>query len=212
MTIILVLLFYGLLFGIFELTINKYKVSKELSRKLIHIISGIFAAFLPYIITFHQIIILSIVFTIFMFISKRFKILSAIHEVQRKTYGEVYFPLTVLITALLFPNKLLFTYGLLILAISDGFATIIGQKYGNKIYKITSANKSYIGSLTFFICSFFLGIILVLLNGNDFSTSFTISFILSIILTLVEGGLSYGLDNLILPPLASCLMLIFIQL
>jgi phytol kinase len=185
MKIVLTAALYGLFFIIVEVIIRRTKLSKEVSRKTVHIL------FIPV-----------------MLLSKRFNLLSSVHKVQRRTYGEVYFPVAILITALVFPERPLYMYGLLIMALSDGFASVIGQRYGRHRYRLMFGQKSYEGSSIFFLLSMVIGLIILLVFGTTLLPALILSTTMALILTLVEASLSFGLDNLVLPPLASGLMLV----
>jgi dolichol kinase len=162
--------------------------------------------------SFYSLAILGVIFIPVMFLSKNKNILTSIHHVSRKTYGEIYFPLSIVITALFFPIRYVFIYAILIMAISDGFASVVGQKYARKTYSILKSQKSYVGSFTFFALSLIIGIfVLYSLNIENTAISFLISFICAAILTIVEGALSYGLDNLLIPPLAALLLEIAVK-
>jgi dolichol kinase len=87
------------------------------------------------------------------------------------------------------------------MSISDGFASIIGQKYGKKLYKLWRSKKSYVGSGVFFGSALLIGIAVAP------SVSIVSLCALAGILTFTEAVLSGGLDNLVLPPIASALLL-----
>jgi phytol kinase len=185
-----------------EVITSKAKINKELSRKFAHILSGVSVAFLPFVMSFPEIMVLALLFLPVMLISKRNNLFSSIHEVSRTTYGEVYFPVTIFLTALLFPDIKIFMFGILVMSISDGLASVIGQKFGKKKYHVWNGDKSYVGSTTFLISTFVLGIIL--LPGRTYMEIVAI-IVCSMILTLVEAGLAYGFDNLLIPPIAASL-------
>lgn len=201
MKVIIAALCYMALFILIELIARNSKLNKELSRKLAHIFAGTSAAFLPLFMSFRQIMLLSLLFLPVMVISKRKNIFSSIHEVNRKTYGEVYFPIAIFLTALLFPDKQLFIYGILVMALSDGLASIFGQKYGKKKYRLWQGEKSYVGSLIFFITTLLIGLVVATQIPTWAVTG------CALILTFAEACLSGGIDNLIVPPLASSLLL-----
>jgi phytol kinase len=206
MKVLIAAVLYCLFFVSVEVITRKTKVSKEISRKTIHVIAGISAALLPLVLSFHEILYLSSLFLLLMLLSKKINLFSSIHEVKRQTYGEVYFPLAVFIMAAVFPHQVFYMYGLLIMAVSDGSASIIGQKYGRKKYKLGLSEKSYIGSLTFLVSTVAIGIISFIAIGAGIAQAIYFSFLIAIILTLTEGLLSYGLDNLVVSPAAGLLM------
>ena len=82
----------------------------------------------------------------------------------------------------------------------DGFASIIGVKFGKKKYKFFSEEKSYVGSFAMFIFTFITTI--VALFYYNISITFFILFALAFIAfiaSIVEGLTPKGLDNLTVP-------------
>lgn len=203
MKVIIAAIFYSIFFLLVELISRKSKLSKELSRKIVHIFSGTSVAFLPFAMTLTEIIYLSLLFIPIMYFSKKINFFSSIHQVKRITYGEVYFPLGILLTAFLFPQRSIYMYGILIMAISDGLASLVGQKYGKKKYKIVNSYKSYVGSITFFVTAVLIGLL--------FTKSFLLVILLSGVLMIIEAVISGGLDNLILPIIGSGLLMYFLK-
>jgi phytol kinase len=196
---------YTVLFVAIELVTRKTRLHKELSRKLAHILAGTSAAFLPLIMSFSEIMVLSLLFLPVMLLSKRKNLFSSIHEVSRKTYGEVYFPVAIFVTAWLFPDRQIFMYGVLTMSLSDAFASIFGQAYGKRKYRLWQGKKSYVGSLAFFITTFAIG--LAVTSG----VPVWLLAAAAAALTLVEAGLAGGIDNLLIPPLASGLIWLLLR-
>jgi dolichol kinase len=193
------------LFGIVEYISKHTALSHESSRKLVHILAGIMAACLPIFLSFHQIIYLTSLFVPLLLISKRANLLTSMHQVSRVTYGEVYFPFAILLVALFFPDIPEYEYAVLIMALSDGLASVLGQSFGKRSYVIWASRKTYIGSLVFFIVSCLIGAVIVGCLNLASAQVILISSLLAFILTVVEASLAFGLDNLLLPPLAALL-------
>jgi len=210
MNIILVILIYGVLFVLVEFLSRISPFSKEFWRKIIHILAGVFSASLPFLLSLSQIFFLGIFFALAMLVSKNTNVFKSIHAVSRRSYGEVFFPLSISIVALAFPNKILYVYAVLILSLSDGLAGLAGQKFGTKKYNLFS-EKSYVGSLTFFITSALIGTALLQISSLPFWQSAAWGMILAIPLTIAEGILPLGLDNLLLPPLAALLFILILS-
>lgn len=211
MKVLFFALFYLIFFITVEVISRRYKLNREYSRKIVHVIAGTTAGFLPFVMSFNEIAVLSFLFIPVLFISKKFNVLGSIHAVKRKTYGEIYFPVVILLMAISFQEKFIFMYGLLIMGISDGLAAIIGEKYGKKKYRIFSVRKTYIGSVTFFIASFLISVVVLFIFNAPFAQALILVVLLSAILTIVEAFLSAGLDNLILSPLAAILLLMALK-
>ena len=98
--------------------------------------------------------------------------------------------------------------GLLVMAYGDGFAALIGQKYGTHAYTIFKGHKTLEGSLTMFIVSMIVVTTYQYIQLGQ--VEFIQVFMLSLIATLVEAISPHGIDNLFIPILVSLLYFIMI--
>ena len=81
----------------------------------------------------------------------------------------------------------------------DGFAAIIGQKYGHRKYKIFGNEKSMEGSIGMFFFAFLVSTA-ILGSFLGFSAHYLrISFSIAVLAALVEAFTPYGYDNLTVP-------------
>src|SRR5665213_2636370 len=129
-------------------------VHSEFSRKFVHITVGSFVAAWPFFLSWHEIEGLSLAFLVVVSASKFLKVFQAIHSVQRPTWGELFFAVSVGMVALITHNKWIYAAALLQMALADGMAAIIGVQYGNRQkYLVFGHPKSVAGTLTFFIVS-----------------------------------------------------------
>lgn len=183
----------------------------NLNRKIIHIISAVFICFFPYFLSVGQIVALSLIFVFIFSISKFLGFLPIINKVKRVSLGEIFYPLGVMISALIFlpdDNIRAFQFGILILGFSDAAANIFGDLFGYHRINFPWSKKSIEGSLAFFIVSL---VIVCIFSGSNFDVlNLNNYFLLALILTVIEFLLFFGLDNLILPALASSLFLSFL--
>ncbi len=92
----------------------------------------------------------------------------------------------------------IFLTSILSLAWGDGFAEIIGRKYGRHHYKIVG-NKSVEGSVTVFLATFIWGIILFAMFGTLDMGVIVVIVICSLIATIVEAFSVGFLDNIAIP-------------
>jgi dolichol kinase len=209
MKVLIASIAFSLFYICTEVITRRESLHAEISRKLVHILSGVAVAFLPLVMSFHEIAILGLVFIPIMLISKKLNLLTAVHNVKRKTNGEIYFPLAVTILAVVFPKLLPFMFGMLVMGISDGLASIAGGYLKWHTYRCFGASKTMSGSLVFFASSLIIGVIL-LQSISDLTILLTIiySTCCAIILTITEAILSRGIDNLVLPVVAAVLFTI----
>jgi len=187
------------LFGVVEFIYSEFKISKELSRKLIHIFSAIIIAVLPIWLNYFEIGIVATMFVPVLWLSKKYNLFKAIHTGERSTLGEIYYPLAILVVCIVQPTYPAFLYVVLVLGISDGLAAIVGKQYGKKHFSILNSHKSYLGSFIFFLSAITIGIILLYIFGALSISSIAYVALLSALLTFVEASSSNGLDNFFLP-------------
>ena len=174
------------------------------SRKIIHITVGIAVSITPHIfITNIQPALLAFIFFILNLFSYKNNKLKSFHSIGRDSYGTIFFPLSYLLICIPFwdyPEHI--TISMMILAIADPFASIIGNITKKPIsYNILGDQKTLLGSIGMFACSTIIVFILSNYFFNDWDIGFRIIAVISIGLavTLAEA-LSYkGSDNLTIP-------------
>jgi len=185
------------LFVITDQVFQHLKLKNELSRKLIHVATGLLAFTLPYLLDKNEIIFVCGIFILFLVTTRHRNLLPAIHAVKRTTHGEFYFPIGLAMTAYFFlpQNMLAFQIGCLILGLSDTVADFIGSKFGKHKIPLVR-DKSFEGAGSFFITTF-----LILLGFLVFPGHLNVYEAVGIALTLtiIESIFSWGLDNLALP-------------
>jgi phytol kinase len=197
MLLILTVIVVAVLLGGSELWWRKTKVHDEFSRKFIHITVGSFAAFWPFYLSWDEVRLLSVAFLVGVAVSKYFNIFKAIHSVQRPTLGELFFAVSAGTLSLITQDKWIFAAALLQMSLADGLAAVMGTAYGKKRYLVFGHTKSYVGTLTFFICSS------VILYGYTALAHVHLSVVSAVTLaalaTMLENVGVQGSDNLLVP-------------
>ena len=177
--------------------------NKELLRKIIHIgigplipiakyfeISKSFAAYFTFLIFF------------LIAINYIYKLFPIIEDVERKSYGTLFYCLSLFILIILFwdndPNSLI--AGFFIMTFGDGFAGLIGKNFPSKNWLILNQKKSILGTFTMFITSLF--ILLAIGFYGDFSINSNY-LLIALIATILEQVSMYGIDNFTVPIIAS---------
>lgn len=204
--IVCLLIFLMLLFS--EFLWRKKVVSVEVSRKMVHMGTGVLVAFLPFFITWGEIQALSIAFLAVILLSAQFKILKSIHSVKRVTKGEILYAVGIGICAFLEPTPWIFTVAILHLALADALAAVIGTRWGRRThYTLLSHGKSLLGSMVFFYVSMtiFLGVILVQPESH-LPGVYLLLIVLPTLLTMLENISWYGLDNVTVPVMTIVLL------
>lgn len=180
-------------------------VHGEFSRKFIHLTVGSFVATWPFFLTWHEIEFLSLAFLIVVLISKRLRLFRAIHSVQRPTWGELYFAISVGLIALTTHDKWVYAAALLQMSLADGLAAVLGIMYGGKQrYSVFGHAKSLVGTLTFFMVS--AAILVAFRQWGDVPLDIAMLIGISAGATLLENVGVRGLDNLLVPIFVAVLL------
>ncbi len=153
-----------------EITAKKLNLPQEFSRKFIHIVVGLLVtAFSVNIREMQPITFLSLLFTLINAIVLKFNLMPAMGS-HRKSYGTVFYPFTILVGALLLwdQQKIIFLSLVLVLALADAIAAMVGQKWKNSTTIIVLKDKKTIpGSLAMWISSSLIIYILLVWNGAE---------------------------------------------
>lgn len=197
--------FFALLAGA-EAMNRRWKVEPELARKSAHVSSALVAATLPWFMSFPAVAVLALLFVPFMLLSRRLDLFPAVHAVERSTLGEMWFPLGVAAVALAVPDRGPYAFGVLVMGLSDAAASVVGQRYGHRAFRILGAWKTYAGSATFLLTTLALTLAALAATGSLSSASVPVALGVAAALTLVEAALGGGTDNLVLPLVAATLL------
>jgi len=193
----------------------------ELARKIFHVIAGVSTAYSIKLINDKNILIVfgigAIVVTALLLI---FDVFKSIRQTRKQSWGSFYLSVSyVIVVLLLFPNyKEIIFIVLLIFAIADSTAAITGSLFAKWFYKLTSDEKSVIGSSLFFISSasliflyhsYFLPVNSTPILFSTFLNSIILSLTIALILTATEAISSKGTDNLFVPLFGAVLLYVF---
>lgn len=135
-------------------------------------------------------------------LSYRLPILPGINSVGRKSLGTFFYSVSIgiLVACFWYLNQPQYAVlGILIMAWGDGFAALIGQRFGKHKYHIFGGQKSWEGSLTMTVLSFVIcSLILYSIQGNIWQT-WVVSLVVAVIATGLEMLSYLGIDNLTVP-------------
>lgn len=183
-----------------EILLRKKIVGGETARKFVHILAGSVIAFLPFYISYQWIVLLGVGFVVINLINRYTSIFNAIHTINRKSYGDLFFGMAVIFCALLELPNWIFAAAILQVSISDGLAALIGSHFGKNPYKVLGHNKTLLGSWVFAISSMAIVIVAGQFGGlSNFYNINALILLAPLVLTGVENISGYGLDNLTIP-------------
>jgi phytol kinase len=198
----LVYIYVAILLIITEKILDKYPTA---SRKILHIMTGNIAFLLPIFQT-KEVMALLVAgpFILFTFLMSPY---SPIKSIKGKTssaghgMGLVYYAISWTILAyIFFDHMVVIAIAIFAMSYGDGFASLLGMKFGKKKYKIFGDQKSYFGSISMFIFTFAMIVIAFLYYGLDI-TSYKLLIIafMAMAAAIIEAITPRGLDNLSVP-------------
>ena len=174
----------------------------EHTRKASHVIGGVVVFFMPYVVSSHWTVLgIALAFAVVLAASKAMGLLQSVHSVERRTRGAEFYPIAVYLIFLLADgNALLFQVPILVMALSDTGAAVVGQRYGIVHYRVIEGVRSLGGSVTFFGLTFSLVLVGLGIAGHgDLPSALIISLLVALVATAVEGISVRGADNLLVP-------------
>jgi len=200
--VLLVYIYVAILLIVTEKILNKYP---EISRKVLHIMVGNIAFILPIFET--DWIMAFIAAGPFIPLTFLMSPYTPIKSIKGRTsaaghgMGLVYYSITWTILAyVFFEDMVVIAIGILAMSYGDGFASIIGTRFGKRKYNVFGDQKSYVGSLSMLIFTF-ITMIVALYYYEIAITNYVIVVLLfiSFVVSVIEGITPKGLDNLTVP-------------
>jgi len=174
----------------------------ELTRKVVHIGSGnVILLAWWFDISRSVIVSAAIIAAAIAVTSYLIPILPSIESVGRKSFGTLFYAISMGILAACFwvDTPQYAVIGILVMAWGDGMAAIIGQRFGKHKYQIGGISKSWEGSLAMAIAAFVVtATVLVCVQGNSWQV-WTIALVVALIATVAEAFSKVGVDNLSVP-------------
>jgi len=199
------------LFSIFFISIifKKYNEnSREIVRKIIHIGIGPLIPIAQFLkINQNSALIFTGIVSLMVLINYTYKLFPTIEDVERKSYGTIFYCLSLFILIWLFwdKNSYALIAGFFIMTFGDGLAGLIGKSFNSKSWIFFKQKKSLFGTLTMFLTS----LIIVFSIGYSQQNSFNLNYLtIAIFATLLEQFSVLGIDNFLVP-IASALFFNF---
>lgn len=179
----------------------------ELARKSIHIGVGILFASLPLFMNRREIFVTTALFFVAMIVlSGVLKLFKAYEDVSRWTIGQFLYPLGIIIVVFLFRDLRIYSFSVLILALADAAAALIGTKFGDVHYHFFGGDKTITGSLAFFTVTLVLVTIFAFSYGHPNTLALVMLPVTAWFLTGVEAVFAGGFDNLAIPVFAALIL------
>ncbi|MDC2995454.1 dolichol kinase [Prochlorococcus sp. AH-736-F09] len=206
-----VILLYLLSIFLISIVFKKYNEdSKEIVRKIIHIGIGPLIPIAQFLkINQNFALIFTGIISIMVFINYTYKLFPTIEDIERKSYGTLFYCLSLFILIYLFWNKNPYALisGFFIMTFGDGLAGLIGKSFNSKSWIFFKQKKSLFGTMTMFLTSLIVVCSIGYAQQNSLNLNyFTIAFFA----TLLEQFSVLGIDNFIVPISSALLFNFFI--
>jgi dolichol kinase len=198
--------FYGLLWAVHACQV-RFGLGAEGGRKVFHVGSGSLALALPILFrsAWPVLVLAAIIVPVLLclrFVPRlRHTYGGVLHDVERRSYGDLSFPAgVVLVFILSLGHPLLYAIPVVVLTVSDTAAALVGMRYGRTRYSIGGAQKSVEGSVAFFLLALApTGLLLLLFSSLGPRDAWLLAATVASLLTLTEAAAPAGLDNLLIP-------------
>ena len=173
---------------------------RELSRKIVHIGTG---AVVPlawfFEIPFVVALPVAAVITVMTTINHQWRFIPAVEDVDRNSYGTIAYGIAITTLLLLFwPTRAdAVSAGVLVMALGDGLAGLIGRNVASPKWVLFGQTKSSVGTMTMAVVSGLVLIGLARWSGADLSLPAALGMVA--MATGLEQLSWSGLDNLSVP-------------
>ena len=209
-TIVIMLTLIACLAGVTALIsatefLQKHSLLKkgELLRKIAHMAVAIFVASWPWLMDWSLIQLGGGLLLGGVLLNRQLGLIESINGVKRRSYGDIFFALAIILSATVTDSKVFFALALLHLALADGLAAITGTAFGAKWrYSIIGQTKTVIGSMVFWVMSLWIlgaGLLIMTNGAMSYHQYFWLLVALPPVLTVLENISVLGLDNILVP-------------
>ncbi len=123
-------------------------------------------------------------------------------DTRRETYGTVFFPIAYLILVILCWERYqeILVISILVMALADTAAALVGKRYGAHPYHFTRERKSVEGTVAMFIVTVLVVFFSLMVSSkHSIAERLWTALVVGVIATAVESLSSYGSDNLTIP-------------
>lgn len=178
------------------------KANPEWTRKLVHFGGGVLCLFLPWLVESPWYVLgLAAASSAVIAAGRHGNLLRSLHKVDRVTLGSEYYPLAIFLVFLITDGQpWLYVSSVLVLAVADAFAALIGCRYGSVTYNVEESDKSVQGSLAFLVIAFIAMLVpMRLLTELPTPVCILSALLVAVLVTGFEAVSLRGTDNLFIP-------------
>ena len=179
-----------------------FRPPAEWTRKLVHVLGGVVAATFPWLFSTHWTVLgLGLTTFAMLALGKKLGLLGSVTGVDRRSVGELYFPVSVYLLFVVARHQPVFyLIALSVLVFSDTAAALLGVAYGRHSYTVANDRRTLEGSAAFLLVTFLcVHVPLLLGTGIGRGESLIIATQLALLVTSFEAISMRGNDNLVVP-------------
>ncbi len=186
-----------------ELVNQSTSGGSELVRKVVHIGTGNVILIAWWLKTPLWLgVTASILFSMIALLSYYIPILPNINSIGRKSFGTFFYAVSIGILVAWFwsiAQPQFAAIGILVMTWGDGFAALIGKRFGKHSYELWDMKKSWEGSSAMVIISFLVCALILLTTIGNLWQVWLISLVVALSAAGLEAFSKFGIDNLTVP-------------
>ncbi|MBE9012899.1 phosphatidate cytidylyltransferase [Pseudanabaenaceae cyanobacterium LEGE 13415] len=183
--------------------VNRVTGNNELVRKVVHIGTGNVILIAWWLNTPMWLGVgASILFSAIALLSYYVPILPNINSIGRKSFGTFFYAVSIGVLVGWFwsiSQPQFAAIGILVMTWGDGFAALIGQRFGKHPYRLWDMKKSWEGSGSMALISFTVCALILLFTIGNVWQIWLISIVIGLIAATLEAFSKFGIDNLTVP-------------
>lgn len=209
-TLVLAALFL-LLFAAAEGLHHLVALPAELTRKIVHLLTGVLAMSFPLLLKDHRYVLaLCGSFLVLLLLSLRWGKLRSINGVDRSTRGSLVYPVVVYGCYLLHRHHGAYVFyylPIMVLAVCDPVAAFVGMRWPRGRFLVFGGAKTLSGSLAFLAVAIVLGVLLFrMAEEAPLREALVLACTVGLATTLAEAVTHRGYDNLTIPAAAALVL------
>ena len=207
-------LFFLALFVVSEVLYHHFKVKVELTRKFVHVGTGLLSLLFPlFLSNIWSVFFLCGSFFLILIGTLKYNLLQSVNAIRRESVGSLAFPMAVSVSFFAYNSvgqQYIFYYvPILILAFCDPIAALSGKNFPYGKYTIGAAKKTAVGSTMFFLSACLVYFCIALFLHLNIDNSCLIKgFAIALATTIAEAVSGKGYDNITIPLAALAVMLV----
>jgi phytol kinase len=182
-------------------------LQSELRRKTLHILTGLFALGLPFVLRQPAAVIGTLcavagwLLAVRLLPSLQERFGCVLHGAGRQSCGELYFAVALALLLLVCePGSILYSLPVLILTLADSAAAVVGRAWPWLPYPVFGTRKSLSGSLAFVICAAIVALAMLgFATDMPFGRVLCAALLVAVLAGLAEALSPNGSDNLSIP-------------